>query len=166
MGIGKEESELKERDVLEALGKISLFSGLTNAHLKRLAGIGIHQSYKKNDMIFAEGDRGDCFYLIMAGAVRISRSLPGLGEEALAVLRTGNYFGEMSLIDDAPRSADARCHESCKVFIIKKSDLEDLLFMDRDLAYEILWCFVRTLTQRLRETNDKMTFLTFAGKFG
>ena len=49
--------------------------------------------------------------------------------------------------------------------MLHKEDLEDLLFVDRDLAYEILWNFVRTLSHRLRETNDKMTFLAISGKF-
>ena len=88
-----------------------------------------------------------------------------MGEEALAVLRGGKYFGEMSLIDDSPRSAHALVHEKCKLFVITKRDLEDLLFVDRDLAYELLWNFVRTLTGRLRETNDKMTFLATSNKF-
>jgi CRP-like cAMP-binding protein len=88
-----------------------------------------------------------------------------MGEEALAVLRAGSYFGEMALIDEFPRSADARCHETCRLFVLRKEDLEDLLFVDRDLAYEILWNFVRTLSQRLRETNDKMTFLAVTNKF-
>ena len=62
-------------------------------------------------MIFEEGEQGDKFYLILDGAVRISRIVPGMGEEALAVLRAGTYFGEMALIDDFPRCADARAHE-------------------------------------------------------
>ena len=49
--------------------------------------------------------------------------------------------------------------------MIRKEDLEDLLFVDRDLAYELLWYFVRTLSARLRETNDKMTFLAVTTKF-
>ena len=108
---------------------------------------------------------GDKFYLILEGAVRISRIVPGMGEEALAILRKNAYFGEMSLIDEAPRSAHALVHERCKLFVIAKRDLEDLLFVDRDLAYELLWNFVRTLTARLRETNDKMTFLATTNKF-
>jgi CRP-like cAMP-binding protein len=155
-----------EVDPITALSRISLFAGLTRVHLRRLTEIGSYETYKGNELIFSEGQPGDRFYVLLSGAVRISRTLPGLGEEALAVLRTGNHFGEMSLIDDSPRSADARCHQRCTLFVIKKDDLEDLLFIDRDLAYEILWNFVRTLTKRLRETNDKMTFLTFAGKFG
>ena len=85
-------------------------------------------------------------YLILSGAVRISRQVPGMGEEALAVLRAGTHFGEMALIDDFPRSADARAHEACRLFVVRKEDMEDLLFVDRDLAYDLLWSFVRTLS--------------------
>jgi hypothetical protein len=49
--------------------------------------------------------------------------------------------------------------------VLHKRDLEDLLFVDRDLAYEVLWNFVRTLSARLRESNDKMTFLATTSKF-
>ena len=78
-------------------------------------------------------------YLILSGAVRIGRQVPGMGEEALAVLRAGTHFGEMALIDDFPRSADARAHEACRLFVVRKEDMEDLLFVDRDLAYDLLW---------------------------
>ena len=147
------------------LASIPIFSGLPMAHLRRIAELGTHEHYKTNELVFGEGDTGEKFYLILTGAVRISRTVPGMGEEALAILRGGNYFGEMSLIDEFPRSADALCHEKCKLFVLHKEDLEDLLFVDRDLAYEILWNFVRTLSSRLRETNDKMTFLAISGKF-
>lgn len=150
---------------LEILGKIDLFSGLPHSHLRRVIDIGLEEQYPKNETIFSEGDAGDKFYLILDGAVRISRFVPGMGEEALAVLRKGAYFGEMSLIDDATRSAAAICHERCRLFMVRRADLEDLLFVDRDLAYELLWNFVRTLSRRLRATNDKMTFLATTNKF-
>ena len=151
--------------MVELLSKISIFSGLSPTHLRRLAEIGTEETHGHGATIFAEGDVGDKFYLILEGAVRISRIVPGMGEEALAVLKSGNCFGEMSLIDNAPRSAHAFVHERCKLFVITKHDLEDLLFVDRDLAYELLWSFVRTLAGRLRETNDKMTFLATTSKF-
>lgn len=153
------------RAMVELLGTINIFSGLPPAHLRRIAEIGTEEEYAYGATIFEEGAPGDKFYLILDGAVRISRIVPGMGEEALAILRHGKYFGEMSLIDDAPRSAHALVHEKCRLFVISKRDLEDLLFVDRDLAYELLWNFVRTLTSRLRETNDKMTFLATTNKF-
>src|SRR3954469_2943516 len=149
----------------EILAQIDLFSGLPAAHLRRIVDIGLEEQYRSSATIFSEGEPGDKFYLIVEGAVRISRIVPGMGEEALAVLRPGAYFGEMSLIDDAPRSATAMCHEKCRLFVVNRRDLEDLLFVDRDLAYELLWNWVRTLSRRLRATNDKMTFLATTSKF-
>lgn len=152
-------------EAIELLGKIKFFAGLPPAYLRRIADIGNEEEHNGGTTIFQEGEKGDKFYLITDGAVRISRMVPGMGEEALAVLRSGAYFGEMALIDDFPRSAHAICHEKCKLFVIRKEDLEDLLFVDRDLAYELLWNFVRTLSHRLRETNEKMTFLSVTNKF-
>ena len=152
-------------DAVELLARIHMFAGLQPAYLRRLASVGSRERHEMNAVIFAEGAVGDKMYLILSGAVRISREVPGMGEEALAVLRTGNYFGEMSLVDDSPRSADAKAHETTELFVIRKEDLEDLLFVDRDLAYDLLWNFVRTLTSRLRETNDKMTFLAVTNRF-
>ena len=152
-------------EVAELLAQIHIFAGLQPAYLKRIAAVGLREKYDADAIIFAEGAAGEKMYLILNGAVRISRQVPGMGEEALAVLRAGNYFGEMSLVDDSPRSADARAHEATELLVLKKEDLEDLLFVDRDLAYDLLWNFVRTLTSRLRDTNDKMTFLAVTNRF-
>jgi len=97
--------------------------------------------------------------------VRISRDVPGMGEEALAVLGPGQIFGEMALLDESPRSADARVHERCQLLAIPKDGFDDLLFLHKDLAYEVLWSIVRMLLSRLRETNNKLTFLSISGKF-
>lgn len=153
------------KTTLEILAQVDIFAGLGPQVLRRVAGIGVEEQYKTGAQVFGEGEPGDKFYLILDGAVRISRYVPGMGEEALAVVRAGNYFGEMSLIDDSPRSATVVCHERCRLFVIHRRDLEDLLFVDRDLAYELLWNFVRTLSRRLRATNDKMTFLATTSKF-
>ena len=103
--------------------------------------------------------------MILAGKVRISRKLSGVGEEALAVLGPGEAFGEMALIEDSPRSADAVVHEHARLLVITREAFEDLLFVHKDLAYEILWNFVKTLSGRLREANDKMAFLTVTSRF-
>jgi CRP/FNR family transcriptional regulator, cyclic AMP receptor protein len=150
---------------VELLSKVNIFSGLQPTYLRRIAALGLEELHPANALVFAEGTQGDKVYLILSGSIRISRNVPGMGEEALAVLRAGTYFGEMALIDDFPRSADARAHEDCRLFVIRKEDLADLLFVDRDLAYDLLWSFVRTLAGRLRETNDKMTFLAVTNRF-
>jgi CRP-like cAMP-binding protein len=149
----------------EILAQVDMFEGLPSAHLRRLVEIGVEEAHGRGHTLFEEGDDGDKFFVILDGAVRISRFVPGMGEEALAVLRRGAYFGEMSLIEHAPRSAHAICHERGRLFVVARRDLEDLLFVDRDLAYEVLWNFVRTLSRRLRATNDKMTFLATTNKF-
>lgn len=152
-------------DVIAALGKVDLFSGIRPEGLERIAAICSEQSFRLADVVFREGDVGDKLYLILDGKVRISREVSGMGEEALAVLGPGAAFGEMALIDEFPRSADARVHERCRLLVLTKEQLEDLLLLEKDLAYEILWNFVRILSARLRETNDKMTFLSVTGKF-
>jgi CRP-like cAMP-binding protein len=159
------QSSIPPEKAIELLSKIGLFSALQPTYLRRIATLGLEEDYAQDALIFKEGAVGDKVYLIISGAVRISRTVPGMGEEALAVLRAGTHFGEMALIDDFPRSADARAHEACRLFVIRKEDLEDLLFVDRDLAYDLLWSFVRTLSGRLRETNDKMTFMAVTSKF-
>ena len=158
-------STIPPEKAVELLSKISLFSALQPSYLRRIANLGIEEDYPLSAIIFKEGAQGDKMYLILSGAVRISRQVPGMGEEALAVLRAGTHFGEMALIDDFPRSADAVAHEACRLFVVRKEDMEDLLFVDRDLAYDLLWSFVRTLSSRLRETNDKMTFMAVTSKF-
>ena len=157
--------EVEGKSLAEILGQIDLFAGLGPEHLRRVADIGHEEETARGKEVFAEGEPGDKFYIVLEGAVRISRVVPGMGEEALAVLRPGCYFGEMSLIDSSPRSATAFAHETLTCFVLGRTELEDLLFVDRDLAYELLWNFVRTLSSRLRATNDKMTFLATSNKF-
>ena len=152
-------------DVHQALGKLNLFRGLAPEGLERIAAIAGEETHEPGSFVFHEGEMGDKLYLILDGKVRISRNLPGMGEEALAVLGAGESFGEMSLIDDTPRSADAVVHERARLLVITREAFEDLLFLHKDLAYEILWNFVKTLSGRLREANDKMAFMTVTARF-
>ncbi len=148
------------------LRKVSLFEGLLPVHLRRIASLVHEVRLDRGEAIFRHGDAGDGLYLIVEGSIRISRSVAGMGEEALAVLAPGMYFGEMSIVDDdSPRSADAIANESARLLMLPKDDLRDLMFVDRELAYELLWRFVRTLSLRLRESNDRLLMLTVSSKF-
>lgn len=152
-------------DVLDQLKGIQLFSGLKPPALELIARIAQQETHARGSKIFRHGDPGDKLYLILEGKVRISREVPGMGEEALAILGPGQMFGEMALLDESPRSADANVHETCKVLAVPRDGFDDLLFINKDLAYEVLWSFVRMLVTRLRETNDKLTFLSTSNKF-
>jgi CRP/FNR family transcriptional regulator, cyclic AMP receptor protein len=151
---------------LQVLRKVDLFKNLDAVHLAHLASIVEEQVVKKNTILFNEGDKAERFYLITKGRIRISKMIPGIGEEALAILDEGTYFGEMELIDDSvPRSARALAHEDCILHAIKISDFQTLLGTDRDLALAILWSFVKKLSERLRSTNDKVTAMFALAQF-
>jgi CRP/FNR family cyclic AMP-dependent transcriptional regulator len=152
-------------DHTELLAKVHLFAGLSQEALRLIASIADEEEYRTGATVFHHGDAGDRLYLILSGKVRISRTIPGMGEEALAVLGPGDAFGEMSLFDDAPRSADAVVHDTCRLLGVPRDRFEELLFTRQDVAHDVLWSAVRILSKRLRETNDKLTFLTVSSKF-
>jgi CRP-like cAMP-binding protein len=149
----------------EQLARVSFFDGLSRDALSLIAQVTTEEVHGVGTRIFQYGDLGDKLFIILEGKVRISREVAGMGEEALAVLGPGEVFGEMALLDESPRSADARVHERCRLLVIPKDAFDDLLFLHKDLAYEVLWNCVRMLSMRLRETNNKLTFLTVSGKF-
>jgi CRP/FNR family cyclic AMP-dependent transcriptional regulator len=156
-------STASERE--DQLAKVPFFDGLTREALSLIAQVTSEEAHAQGTRIFQYGDPGDKLFVILEGKVRISREVSGMGEEALAVLGAGQIFGEMALLDEAPRSADARAHERCRLLVIQKDAFDDLLFMHKDLAYEVLWACVRIMSARLRETNDKLTFLSTSGRF-
>jgi CRP/FNR family transcriptional regulator, cyclic AMP receptor protein len=150
----------------ELLRKVPLFDGMTSAQLRKLASALTQVTISGSTPIFREGDSSNSMYIISEGKVRISKNVPGIGEEALAILEPGQYFGEMSLIEDGPRSADAIAHSTCTLFELSRHKLDEVMFTDKELATVLLWTFVRTLSGRLRETNDKIRAFFALSSFG
>ena len=145
------------------LRNTALFADLDEAQLGRVAEICREQTYRSGETIFREGEPGNRLFIIVSGSVRISRDIPNAGEEALAVLKPGTCFGEMSVLDRSERSTDAIAAEDCVVATITRPDLEMLLEFDKELAYVVLRSFVRMLSGRLRTTNDNLrTFLAMS----
>ena len=125
--------------------------------MRLLAKYSQEEHFNANSTIFAEGERGDSLYIVVEGSVRISRMVPGMGEECLAILKRGEVFGEMALIDDQPRSADARAHtDGCTVFSISRTLLEEVLSMDPDAAVQFLTLLSKLLCRRLRAMNERL----------
>lgn len=133
-----------------------IFADLEDDELERIAEICKEQRFKSAKTLFNEGDPGNRLYIIAEGEVRISRNVPGSGEEALSVLKSGACFGEMAVFDRSERSTDAIANTDCTLITISRPDFEMLLDFDRDLAFKVLWSVVRLLSERLRITNDNL----------
>jgi CRP-like cAMP-binding protein len=134
----------------------AVFQDLEDDEVDRVVEICKQQQFKFGQTIFNEGDPGNRLFIIADGEVRISRQVPGSGEEALAVLKPGACFGEMAVFDRSERSTDAIANTDTTLITISRSDFEMLLDFDRDLAYKVLWAVVRLLSQRLRVTNENL----------
>ncbi|HEV2721296.1 MAG TPA: cyclic nucleotide-binding domain-containing protein, partial [Thermoanaerobaculia bacterium] len=139
--------------------KVDLFRerGLSAGEMKLLATFSSEEKFREGSMIFREGEKGDKLFIVLDGRVRISKFIPGVGEEALAVLDRGDFFGEMALIDDKPRSADAKAHDGdATVLSIDRATLNEILSMDPHASLQFLNLLCRMISRRLREINDKI----------
>ncbi len=141
---------------LNLLRQAAIFQDLDDGELARVAEVCREQAFAPGQYIFREGEPGNRLFLIAAGEVRISRTIPGSGEEALAVLKPGACFGEMAIFDRSERSTDAIANTACTLLTIARADFELLLDFNLDIAYKVLWSVVRLLSARLRVTNDNL----------
>lgn len=117
--------------------------------------------------LVSAGTRGEEAFLLAEGRLRVSIRIPGVGEEALAVLGAGEIVGEMALVDDAPRSADVRAHErGALVFVLSRAVFRDLLDSGRPDGAPLLAGITIALARRLEESLRKTaTFRVLAGPF-
>jgi CRP/FNR family transcriptional regulator, cyclic AMP receptor protein len=143
-------------DTLELLRTIPLFTALSRDELGKIAELCETKRWESGAYIFREGEPGNRLYIIVEGGVRISREIPGAGEEALAVLKRGALFGELAVFDKGDRSTDAISHGGTTALTISRSEFEMLLEFNRDLGFKVLWAVVRMLSGRLRSTNDSL----------
>jgi len=141
---------------LAPLRETAIFAELDDDELVAVADICQEQEYRPGDLIFKEGERGNRLFLLLEGSVRISREVPGAGEEALSVLRPGTCFGEMAVFDRTTRSTDAIADTACRLATITRPDFEMLLEFNHELGYKVLWATVRLLSARLRSTNENL----------
>jgi CRP-like cAMP-binding protein len=113
--------------VIEVLGRVPLFQGLPRADLERIAELVSPREINADEFLFREGDPGDKFYIVYEGAVEILKERPLGDHERLAVKRSGEAFGEMSLLNDAPRSASVKAVEPTQLLSVSKLEFDELL---------------------------------------
>jgi CRP/FNR family cyclic AMP-dependent transcriptional regulator len=142
--------------VVALLKNVPLFKDLDDSELAEVAELCREETFVSGEYIFREGENGNRLYLITEGEVRISRDVPGSGEEALAILKSGAVFGEMAVFDRSERSTHAISNGGTVAFTITRADFEMLLDFNRELAHKVLWSVTRLLSARLRNTNDSL----------
>ena len=130
---------------------------LSSMEINFLSSLSQERKFQPGQLIFREGEPGDAMWVVLEGRVMISKYIPGAGEEALAFLERGDYFGEMALIDHQPRSADAKAHEVGAVCLaIPRDVVEGLLDIHRITSLRLLRILCSLVAKRLREVDDKI----------
>jgi len=129
--------------------------GLSTLELDLLASVMRAERFPPEAVILSEGEWSRVLYVVAEGRVTVSRRLPGYGEERLAVLGRGEVFGEMSIVEDQPRSADVcAAEEGCAVLSIDRTRLEEVFARDRETGCQFAELVCRVLARRVRSMND------------
>jgi CRP-like cAMP-binding protein len=151
------------RTVLESLTSIAFFGGLEPAALERLAGTMRARRFRRGEVIFHIGDPGDALFVIVAGEVKIS--LPAdTGEEAiLATLRPGDVFGELALLDGAPRSATATAIGLTETVVMPRDRFRELIATEAAVRDALLASIAGEL-RRLTTHVEELHFLDITGR--
>ncbi len=130
---------------------------LSRMEIHFLASLSRERKLRGGETLFREGDTGDAMYVVLDGRVRISKRIPGAGEEALAFMERGDWFGEMALIDNQPRSAEATAHDGGAVVLAIPSDVvAGLLDIRKVSSLRLLRILCTLVAKRLREIDDKL----------
>ena len=117
---------------------IPLFTGLGKKDLDTVARHTLAKTFPAHAILLREGEQSDSLYIILYGKVKIYVCDEDGGEAILNIQGAGDYFGEMALLDDAPRSASAMTMESTRVAIMTKSAFKDCLASHPDIAYNLI----------------------------
>jgi len=132
------------------LKESALFSALTPLELKIVDGLMHERCYLAEEIIFDEGEEGQALYLVMSGRVLISRSLD-TSVEVVAELSPGEFFGDLALLDNSPRNAQARALDNCELAVFFRADFMGLMETDAVIGYKIALALARHVGSRLRD---------------
>ncbi len=147
-----QDDTIRTRRREELLGNIPLFESLTPQDLRSLARRLENIEYPEGDVIFRQGDEGAALFIIEEGAVEISYG-DGKSKVLLAHLFAGQYFGELSVFDKAPRSATATTTRPSRLVRLDRDDLVDFVNKNPSAALRI----IAEMSERLRQTNELMS---------
>ena len=141
-----------ELDRIKFLKTVPFFNELSERQLKTVSSILFDRKYETEELIFEEGQPGAALFLILDGKIAIEMHREN-HTTTLAILERGAFFGEMALLDEAPRSANARSLEQTYTLALYRNDLSQLIQRDPQTACQIYRALARMVGDRLRSTN-------------
>ncbi len=151
-----------DTNLYEALGNIPIFSQLPDDALRSLASHATIKTYPKNSIVINEGDDTASFHFILSGTVRVYLSDENGKELTLSVDGPGKYFGELALLDDAPRSASVITCEKATCGIISKAEFKAWLNNNSNAPFGI----INGLVSKVRALTDKVRTLALSDVYG
>ncbi len=147
---------------IESLKNIPIFSSLSEMHLEELSKIMLEKTYRKNQVIFDQGDPGNSLIVIKSGLVKISLVDSNNHEFIIKTFSVNDFFGEMSLLDGGSRSATATAVEDTQALIIFRENFISLIQKTPSMTLGML----TELSSRLRTTTENISNLTFFDAYG
>ena len=148
---------VNRREACESLRAIPIFRDATAQDLESLALHLIERRFPKNAIIVDEGLAGDYMYVIRSGRVKVTKASGDGREKIMNLLSVGDFFGEMSLLDDEPRSASVTTLEPTLLLALSRRYFMELLNNSSSLAL----CVIQELTRRLRDTDEQASSMSF-----
>ena len=144
------------------LKAVPLFATISEEQLRMLTTMVTRRSASRNTTIMSSGDATDSLYIVLSGRLKVMMSDSEGKEVILAILGPGEFFGEMGLIDDEPRSASVVSIEPCELLSIAKRDFKRVLTENGEMAMAVM----RGLVKRLREADRKIGSLALLDVYG
>ena len=148
-----------EDNVLSMLKIVPILDGLSRDELKEFERIVHQRHYVPNENIFWEGEPGVGMYIIQEGAVKIYKTLSDGNDKELAILKNGDFFGELVLLDESPRSASAVSIETRHILGLFRPEFFDILERKPKLGLKVTTKLAQMIGNRLRITNTELQSL-------
>ena len=150
---------IRQETTEEVLSKVPAFSNLSARELKEVATIVHKREYRTGEPVFYQGDPGLGMYIVQDGEVSITILGKDGNERELATLNDGDFFGELALLDESPRSANAICKTEFTLIGFFRPDLFELIEKKNTLGIKIVLKLAEIVAQRLRQTDKELSKL-------
>jgi len=149
-------------DEREVLRTVPIFSELADQDIASLAHLALRKRYPKDTVVFFENEEGDFFFTILEGRIKVTILGDDGREVILSVLGPGDFFGEMALLDNEPRSATAIAVEESELLSLHRNDFQSVLNDNKSITSAL----IRVLSARLRRANHQISTLALLDVYG